>query len=242
MSSLDSSKYSIILPTYNEAENLPLIISLIDKHLSEANVQYEVIIVDDSSPDGTFQIAQNLQTLFGENKIILLSRPAKSGLGSAYFDGMRKCSGDFVFLMDADLSHHPRHLVEFIAKQKKENVDIVTGTRYALGGGIAGWDLKRILISRGANLLATLLLNPGLSDLTGSYRLYKKHVLEDLMSKTKSRAYVFQMEIIVRAKRLGYKVAESPIVFVDRLYGVSKLGATEIVSYLRGLWDLFLDL
>eukprot|EP01034_Spumella_vulgaris_P021832 gene21832-27903_t len=107
---------------------------------------------------------------------------------------------------------------------------------------IAGWDLKRIFTSRGANLLANLLLSPGLSDLTGSYRLYKKEVLADLMLSVKGKTYVFQMEVIVRAKERGYSIAEVPIVFVDRLYGESKLGATEIVSYIKGLWGLFMDL
>ena len=140
------------------------------------------------------------------------------------------------------MSHHPRDIPKFISKQKEEDFDVVTGTRYAQGGGIAGWDLKRILTSRGANFIATFLLNPGVSDLTGSYRLYKKEVLEDLMLSVKGRTYVFQMEVIVRAKVKGYSIAEVPIVFVDRLYGESKLGATEIVSYLKGLWDLFLDI
>ena len=98
---------------------------------------------------------------------------------------------------------------------------------------VAGWDLKRIVTSRGANILATLLLNPGVSDLTGSYRLYKRDVLEDLVKSVKGRAYVFQMEVIVRAKAKNYTVGEVPIIFVDRLYGESKLGANEIVSYLR---------
>ena len=187
--------YSIILPTYEEAENLPLVVGLIDKHMEENQIKYEIIIVDDSSPDGTYEIAKNLQSAFGTDKIILLSRPSKSGLGSAYIDGLKYCNGEFICLMDADLSHHPRHLYEFINKQRQTDADIVTGTRYALGGGIAGWDLKRILISRGANLLANILLQPGLSDLTGSYRLYKRDVFSKLISETKSRAYVFQMEV-----------------------------------------------
>jgi len=144
--------------------------------------------------------------------------------------------------MDADMSHHPKHMVEFIAKQKSSDADIVTGTRYALGGGVAGWDLRRVLTSRGANLLANLLLTPGISDLTGSFRLYKKAVLERLMSSVKGKTYVFQMEVIVRAKQQGFSIEEVPIIFVDRIYGVSKLGANEIVSYLKGLWALFLDL
>jgi len=102
--------------------------------------------------------------------------------------------------------------------------------------------LRRILTSRGANLLANLLLTPGISDLTGSFRLYKKDVLTKLMQSVKGKTYVFQMEVIVRAKQAGYSISEVPIVFVDRIYGESKLGATEIVSYIKGLWNLFLDL
>lgn len=133
-------------------------------------------------------------------------------------------------------------MIDFINKQKTTNCDIVTGTRYAYGGGVAGWDIKRVITSRGANLLANILLQPGVSDLTGSYRLYKKEVLEDLMLCVKGRTYVFQMEVIVRAKQKGYSVEEVPIIFVDRLYGESKLGPMEIVSYLKGLWNLFIDM
>ena len=144
--------------------------------------------------------------------------------------------------MDADMSHHPRHIPQFIQKQREGDYDVVTGTRYKHGGGVAGWDSRRIVISRGANLLANILLSPGVSDLTGSYRLFKYEALQTLMGEVQSRGYVFQMEVIVRAVKKGLKVAEVPIVFVDRLYGESKLGAMEIVSYLKGLWSLFLDL
>lgn len=140
--STSSPLYSIVLPTYNETENLPLIVALIDRYLAEHGVRFEVVIVDDSSPDGTFATAQTLQRLYGEDKIVLLSRPSKSGLGSAYIDGLKLCKGSLVFLMDADLSHHPRHLIEFIRKQREQDADIVTGTRYALGGGIAGASLR----------------------------------------------------------------------------------------------------
>mmetsp|Transcript_105992 Transcript_105992/g.207894 ORF Transcript_105992/g.207894 Transcript_105992/m.207894 type:complete len:237 (-) Transcript_105992:94-804(-) len=235
-------KYSVILPTYNESENLPLIISMINRAFEQSKFIYEVIIVEDNSPDGTLEVAKKLQKIFGAEKIIILPRPGKMGLGSAYIDGLKLCTGEFVFLMDADMSHHPKQIPEFISKQKENNYDVVTGTRYAHGGGVAGWDFKRVLTSRGANLLATLLLNPLVSDLTGSFRLYKREVLNDLMLSVKGRAYVFQMEVIVRAQHKGYSIAEVPIVFVDRIYGESKLGAGEIVSYLKGLWELFIDL
>jgi len=203
---------------------------------------YEVVIVEDNSPDGTLAVAKQLAKIYGEEKLRIISRPGKMGLGSAYMDGLKQCRGEFVFLMDADMSHHPKHIPQFIEKQREGNYDVVTGTRYAQGGGIAGWDLKRILISRGANLIANMLLTPGVSDLTGSYRLYRKNVLEDLMRSVKGKTYVFQMEVIVRAKQKKYLIAEVPIIFVDRLYGESKLGATEIVSYLKGLFSLFVDL
>eukprot|EP00607_Mallomonas_marina_P003250 CAMPEP_0182428706 /NCGR_PEP_ID=MMETSP1167-20130531/23224_1 /TAXON_ID=2988 /ORGANISM="Mallomonas Sp, Strain CCMP3275" /LENGTH=241 /DNA_ID=CAMNT_0024611747 /DNA_START=121 /DNA_END=846 /DNA_ORIENTATION=- len=240
--SISNELYSVILPTYNERENLPLIIWLLDQSFKACGAVYEVIIVEDNSPDGTLEVAKKLQETFGKSKIIIHPRPGKLGLGSAYMDGLKLCKGSFVFLMDADMSHHPEHIPEFIKAQKSGNYDIVTGTRYARGGGIAGWDLKRILISRGANLLADLLLSPGVTDLTGSYRLYKREVLEAVIERVRGRTYVFQMEVIVRAKEEGYRVAEVPIIFVDRIYGESKLGASEIMAYLKGLWELFLSL
>jgi len=235
----DKMFYSIILPTYNERDNLPLMIWLLDRHLKE---EHEVIVVDDNSPDKTWEVAELLSKTYGRNRVRLLKRAGKLGLGSAYMDGLHMCKGEFVFLMDADMSHHPRHMADFIRKQKEGNLDVVTGTRYALGGGIAGWDLRRVITSRGANLLANLLLTPSVSDLTGSFRLYKRSVIEDLMKHVKGRAYVFQMEVIVRAEKLGYTIGEVPICFVDRLFGESKLGANEVVSYIKGLWALFLDL
>lgn len=118
--------------------------------------------------------------------------------------------------MDADFSHHPKFIAQMIAKQKVGDYDIVTGTRYAGDGGVYGWDLKRKLVSRGANLFADTVLRPGVSDLTGSFRLYKREVLESAIAETESKGYTFQMELMVRAKGMGYRVAEVPISFVDR--------------------------
>ncbi|KAJ2517396.1 dolichol-P-mannose synthesis, partial [Coemansia sp. RSA 1937] len=128
---------------------------------------------------------------------------------------------------------------DFIRVQKERDYDIVTGTRYAGNGGVYGWDLRRKLTSRGANFIADLLLSPGVSDLTGSFRLYKKDVLHQIINATVSKGYVFQMEMMVRAKQFNFSVAEVPITFVDRVFGESKLGANEIVGYLKGLWTLF---
>jgi dolichol-phosphate mannosyltransferase len=143
--------------------------------------------------------------------------------------------------MDADFSHHPKFLPQMIATQKTGDYDIVTGTRYAGStAGVYGWDLKRKLVSRGANLFADTVLRPGVSDLTGSFRLYKKAVLEKVIRSTESKGYTFQMEMMVRAKAMGCSVAEVPITFVDRVYGESKLGGDEIVEYAKGVLSLWL--
>uniref|UniRef100_A0A8C6VJW9 Dolichol-phosphate mannosyltransferase subunit 1 n=1 Tax=Naja naja TaxID=35670 RepID=A0A8C6VJW9_NAJNA len=204
-----------------------------------AGNEFEIVIIDDGSPDGTQEVADQLIKIYGSDKILLRPRAKKLGLGTAYIHGMKHATGNFIIIMDADLSHHPKFIPEFIKKQKEGNFDIVSGTRYKGNGGVHGWDLKRKLISRGANFLTQVLLRPGASDLTGSFRLYRKEVLQKLMEKCVSKGYVFQMEMIVRARQLGYSVGEVPISFVDRVYGESKLGGNEIVSFLKGLLTLF---
>ena len=142
--------------------------------------------------------------------------------------------------MDADFSHHPKFIPEMIHVQAAKNYDIVTGTRYSGEGGVYGWDLKRKFVSKGANIFADTILRPGVSDLTGSFRLYKKDVLEKVIAKVQSKGYVFQMELMVLAKSMGYTVAEVPITFVDRMYGESKLGGDEIVQYAKGVFNLWM--
>lgn len=129
-----------------------------------------------------------------------------------------------------------------IERQKTTRSDIISGTRYAPGGGVAGWDLKRVVISRTANFIAQVLLGVNSTDLTGSYRLYKRETLEEVINEVRAKGYVFQMEILVRALKKGYTVVEQPIMFVDRLYGSSKLGTGEIIGYLKGLFTLFWEL
>lgn len=236
-----SNKYSVILPTYNERKNLPIITYLLAKTFQENKLDWEIIIVDDNSPDGTQEVAKQLIKVYGEDHILLKPRAGKLGLGTAYVHALQFVTGNFVIIMDADFSHHPSAIPQFIKKQKEKDYDIVTGTRYAGDGGVYGWDLKRKLVSRGANFLASVVLNPKVSDLTGSYRLYKKPALEKIIEITKSKGYVFQMEMVVRARSLGYSIGEVPISFVDRLYGESKLGGDEIVGYLKGVWNLFIS-
>jgi dolichol-phosphate mannosyltransferase len=231
--------YSIILPTYNERENLPIIFYLLDKTLTAAKLDYEVVVVEDSSPDGTLEVAESLQKSYGEKRLQILSRKGKLGLGSAYKDGLKKARGDRIILMDADLSHHPKFIPQMVALMDKDKTEIVTGTRYKAGGGVYGWDVKRKLTSKGANFLADFLLNPGVSDLTGSFRLYERSAIDRILPLVRSTGYAFQMEIVVLAKKEGFTVSEVPITFVDRLYGESKLGTKEIVLYLKGLLMLF---
>ena len=225
---------------------------------------------------------RKLSKAFGQERVLLRSRPGKLGLGTAYAFGLQSAAGDFVILMDADLSHHPRHIPQMIEAQRQTNADVVSGTRYVGGGGVCGWGAKRKVISRGANTLATLLLLPpdlfggaeslatsalsklglkrrsqegggggeeettiykpvsSLSDLTGSFRLFRADLLKKLIPQVKSKSYAFQMEIAVRAAREPRAVlAEVPIVFVDRLFGSSKLGGAEITLFARGLLKLF---
>lgn len=267
---LSKDKYSVLLPTYNERRNLPIITWLLNKTFTEkyvvaplpcfpwppsicspnnasantsslcSDLDWELIIVDDGSPDGTQEVAAQLQKVYSPQRIQIRARAGKLGLGTAYVHGLQFATGNFVIIMDADFSHHPKFISEMVRVQKTRNYDIVTGTRYAGDGGVYGWDLKRKFVSRGANLFADTVLRPGVSDLTGSFRLYKKAVLEKVMKSTESKGYTFQMEMMVRAKAMGCTVAEVPISFVDRLYGESKLGGDEIVEYAKGVLNLWL--
>ncbi|KAG4419609.1 dolichol-P-mannose synthesis [Cadophora malorum] len=243
MAPISKDKYSVILPTYNERRNLPIITWLLNRTFTEQNLDWELIIVDDGSPDGTQIVANQLAKAYSPH-VLLKARAGKLGLGTAYVHGLQFVTGNYVIIMDADFSHHPKFISRMIAKQKElptnGGYDIVTGTRYAGDGGVFGWDLKRKLVSRGANLFADTVLRPGVSDLTGSFRLYKRAVLQKVIESTESKGYTFQMEMMVRAKAMGCTVAEVPISFVDRVYGESKLGGDEIVEYAKGVLTLWM--
>jgi len=236
---MGTEKYSIILPTYNERENLPIIVWLLVENL-EGKMDFEIIIIDDGSPDGTLDVAKNLQSIYGEDRIVLKPREKKLGLGTAYIYGMKFAKGDYIIIMDADLSHHPKFIPKMASLQKENDFDVVSGTRYSgKDAGVYGWDLKRKIISRGANYVTQVLLRPNASDLTGSFRLYKKSVLQTLVESCVSKGYVFQMEMIIRARQHGFTIGEVPITFVDRVYGESKLGGNEILQFVKGLLYLF---
>jgi dolichol-phosphate mannosyltransferase len=256
--------YSIIVPTYNERDNIPIFAELLSEALERVpDATWELVVVDDASPDGTAAVVRALQRCFPPGRIVLAERPAKLGLGSAYSYGLEHAQGEWVALMDADLSHHPSDLARMIAAQRATGADVVSGTRYAPGGGVAGWGLRRKLTSRGANVLASALLGTRrVGDLTGAFRLYRRCVLERLLREVKSAGYAFQMEAAARCEhwsggggrggggegegergRQGrLTVAEVPIVFVDRLYGQSKLGSAEVWLFLKGLLRLLVTL
>lgn len=183
-----------------------------------SNVDWELIIVDDGSPDGTQDVAKQLVKAYSP-RVILQTRTGKLGLGTAYVHGLQFAKGNFIIIMDADFSHHPKFIPQMIALQKENNYDIVTGTRYRPGGGVYGWDLKRKLVSKGANIFADTVLRPGVSDLTGSFRLYKRPVLAKLFETTDVRGFGMQMALAVTAKAMGFTIGEVPITFVDRVYG-----------------------
>lgn len=171
-------------------------------------LNYEVIIVDDNSTDGTGQMAQKLKDHDKfKDHIKILNRPGKLGIGSAYVQGVELCGKDVthVIIMDSDLSHQSKYIPEFIAKMKSTNCDIVLGSRYENGGGVVGWPLIRFITSQVANFLADSVLNIDQSDLTGSFRLYKKEAFEKIIKSIISGGYAFQMEALCRAKSMGLK-------------------------------------
>lgn len=233
---------SIVIPTYNERDNIPIVLWLIEEACSKSGISYEAIVVDDASPDGTQEAVKQVQHLLGADRIILQTRSGKLGLGTAYRHGLQYASASWVILMDADLSHHPKYIPQFFKVQQQTGADIVTGTRYTQGGGVSGWNWKRKLTSRGANVLASTVLGLKVSDLTGAFRLYRRSVLERLLSVVTSKGYAFQMEMIARATALNATIAEVPIIFVDRVFGESKLGRSEYVMFIQGLLRLFFTL
>ncbi|EPE07027.1 dolichol-phosphate mannosyltransferase [Ophiostoma piceae UAMH 11346] len=231
--------YSVILPTFNERQNLPVVAWLLNRTFSEQKLDWELVIVDDGSPDGTEEVAKQLVKVYAPH-VILKTRTGKLGLGTAYVHGLQFAKGNFIVIMDADFSHHPKFIPQMIALQKEADYDIVTGTRYAPGGGVHGWDLRRRLTSKGANIFADTVLRPGVSDLTGSFRLYKRAVLEKLFETTETRGFGMQMALAVTAKAMGYTIGEVPITFVDRVYGDSKMSASDIAEYVTGVVKLWL--
>lgn len=215
----------IIIPTYNEMENLP---SLLD-HILKQNLGTDILIVDDGSPDGTGNwVAEQQPT---RPYLHLLRRSGKLGLGSAYVAGFRwaiEKNYDYVFEMDADFSHRPKYLPKFL--EEIEHADIVLGSRYINGVNVVNWPLSRLLLSYFANVYARWILGFGVCDSTSGFKCIRVDALKELdLSKISSDGYSFQIEVTYKMYRQGFRIKEIPIVFVDRSAGVSKMSG-QIVS------------
>ena len=214
----------VVIPTYNEAENVERIVRETDAELERLRPgDHRVLVVDDNSPDGTGAIAD---ALAGElPSVSVLHRAEKNGLGNAYLAGFENAlaaGAELVFEMDADFSHDPKYIGDLLAAAA--DADLVLGSRYVRGGGVRNWSPIRRLISRGGGLYARLILGVGIRDLTGGFKCIHRRVLEAIdLPSVRADGYVFQIEITYRAILAGFRVKEVPIVFPDRVEGTSKM-------------------
>jgi len=232
----------VVVPTYNEAENLQ---RLIDRIL-EQPADLEIVIVDDGSPDGTGRLADEISAK--NPKVHVLHREGKLGLGTAYVAGFRYALSqkvDVVFEMDADFSHDPKELPNFLARVGA-GADVVIGSRYVHGVRVMNWSFKRLLLSKMATLYVDLITGMGgdvITDATAGFKCYRREVLESIdLDRIHSNGYAFQIEMKYRAYRKGFKLAEIPITFNDRHVGQSKMSKKIIFEALWIVWRLRLGL
>ncbi len=216
----------VVIPTYNEAENVEPIVRAVSAELDRvAPGAYRLLIVDDGSPDGTGEIADRLAAEL--TVVEVLHRPGKEGLGQAYLAGFATAlaaGAEFVIEMDADFSHDPRYLGDLLTAAA--DADLVLGSRYVRGGGVRDWGLTRRLISRGGGVYARTILRVPVRDLTGGFKCIRRAVLEAIdLESVRAEGYVFQIEVTYRAILAGFKVVEVPIVFRDRTAGSSKMSS-----------------
>lgn len=227
-------KTLICMPTYNEAQNLPLIIPA----LLDALPQAHVLIIDDNSPDGTGQLADDLAAK--DERLHVLHRQGKQGLGPAYIAGFRwalERDYEAILEMDADFSHQPQYLPGLVAGL--EDYDVVIGSRYVSGGGTQDWGLLRRLISRGGGLYARTILGLSIQDLTAGFVAWRREVLERIdLADIEASGYVFQIELKYRAVRAGFRCLERPITFPDRKHGTSKMTPNIAAEALLRVWKI----
>jgi dolichol-phosphate mannosyltransferase len=215
----------LILPTYNEAENVQAIVAASGEVLGRvAPDGYRVLIVDDGSPDGTGELADRLADEHAWVEV--LHRAEKSGIGPAYLAGFRHaldCGAGYVMEMDSDFSHDPADLARLLAAVRG-GADLALGSRYVPGGGVSDWGVLRRFISEGGSTYARLVLGLGVRDLTGGFKCFRREVLESIhFDSVRSRGYAFQVELTYRTVQAGFAVVEVPIVFRDRQHGTSKM-------------------
>jgi dolichol-phosphate mannosyltransferase len=228
------ARVCVIVPTYNERENLPRLVP----QVLEQSPEIDVLVVDDASPDGTGALADELAATDG--RVHAIHRTGKLGLGTAYVAGFKwALERDYgiVFEMDADFSHDPRHLPEFLAKARE--YDVVLGSRYGNGVTVVNWPMQRLVLSYLANMYARRVTGIRCSDLTGGFRCYRREVLEAIdLDSVRSNGYSFQIEMVYRAQRKGFRVGEMPIIFVDRNVGVSKMSKKIVWEAVWMVWLL----
>jgi dolichol-phosphate mannosyltransferase len=225
----------VVLPTYNERGNLGPIVQAIHKALPDA----EVLVVDDASPDGTGELAASLAK--GDERLRVLRRSAKLGLGTAYRDAFRLAlAGPYahVIQMDADFSHDPADLPR-LAEAVQRGADVAVGSRWVAGGGTRNWGVGRRLLSRGGSFYARTVLGVPVHDLTSGFKCWRRETLASVgLEEVRSEGYGFQIEMTYRAIRRGFRVVEVPIVFVDRRVGQSKMSSAIVREALLGVWRM----
>lgn len=232
-------KKIVIIPTYNEAENITNIIPEIFNSVPDINI----LVVDDSSPDGTADKVRELQKKW-KDSLFLLIREVKDGLAGAYLKGFSYClerDYEIIIEMDADGSHDPKYLSKMI--EEAVNYDYVLGSRYVRGGGVENWNIIRKIISKGGSLYSRILLGSTIKDLTGGFNLWRRDTLLGIGPENIiSQGYLFQVELKIRAFKLGFKFKEIPIIFKDREFGVSKMSGKIFIEALFKIWKLKLSL
>ena len=232
----------IVLPTYNERENLRHALARIREVAEGGDIQLHTLIVDDSSPDGTGELADQLATEVPD--VSVLHRGGKEGLGKAYVAGFRQAlamGAEHIFEMDADLSHDASYLPHFL-RLIDHGADLVLGSRYVKGGGVENWGLGRKIISRGGCLYAQTILGLPNHDHTGGFKCFRRRVLETIdLDDIDTAGYGFQIEMTYRAHKLGFKIAELPIIFVDRKVGESKMSNDIVLEAMKNVWKLRLS-
>ncbi|MDI6802586.1 MAG: polyprenol monophosphomannose synthase [Bacteroidota bacterium] len=231
------SKTLVITPTYNEAENVERLINTVLSQDSEV----EMLIVDDNSPDGTAAIVEKMQQ--NNSKIHLIKRAGKMGLGTAYVAGFKfaiEKKFDYVMEMDADFSHDPNEIPNFLRKIK--DFDVVLGSRYIDGVRILNWPIRRLILSYGASLYTRIITGMSIKDTTGGFKCFRRKVLETInLDAIHSNGYAFQIEMNFKSWKKGFKIVEHPIIFVDRTHGSSKMSKNIIYEAVFLVWKLKLQ-
>jgi dolichol-phosphate mannosyltransferase len=230
------SKEIVIIPTFNEKENIREILHAV----FELKQDFHVLVVDDNSPDGTAQIVREIQTEFPAH-LHLLNRKEKNGLGTAYIDGFKWCLSngyEFIFEMDADFSHNPNDLPKLLAACKN-GADMSIGSRYKTGVNVVNWPMSRVMLSYFASSYVRLITGLKIHDTTAGFVCYQAHVLKHLdLDRIKFRGYAFQIEMKYTTAMHGFQIEEVPIIFTDRTKGESKISRGIIKEAILGVWKM----